>query len=238
MGRLLAEASKTSVDLKKVVERLTKQAEKILNDALAAQGSDSRVRASFKSDPGRGGYGPYEIGEIGIESLRLRVIGDVKDGSVSTGARSGENALESYFSKGPASGAAARVKEVAERFAKLALPRSQAAKKPAETKPQALQGVQTSEFVVTLLNGRNTKAGGRLKVGAVEEEFVEFEPYKRQRLDHYGNDGEGWDEEGWETDYAGPLRAEVRAILKTGGATQWDVEIGEKGHVEVYRSTK
>jgi hypothetical protein len=70
------------------------------------------------------------------------------------------------------------------------------------------------------------------------------EPQWRQRLDHYvgsgydpgpDDDPEGWDEEGWEADYAGPVRAKAQEWLeRTFGRGLFDVDVGEKGHVSVY----
>ena len=60
---------------------------------------------------------------------------------------------------------------------------------------------------------------------------VTAEPISRERLDHYGNDGEGWDHGAWE-EYAGPLRARVREAMNDCGL-RVDVEVSEKGHVHV-----
>jgi hypothetical protein len=58
------------------------------------------------------------------------------------------------------------------------------------------------------------------------------EPQGRQRLDHFGNEGEGWDTEGWNYEYAVPLlKAVQRAVDKEFGAGVFMVEVGEKGHV-------
>lgn len=83
------------------------------------------------------------------------------------------------------------------------------------------------------LGGRTTKTGGTLSIRGLESGFVTFEPSRRQRLDHFGNGGEGWDEEGWEDRYAGPLRTEVKALLVSTGIVGWRVTIGEKGHVDL-----
>lgn len=71
-------------------------------------------------------------------------------------------------------------------------------------------------------------------------------PWGRQRLDHYvgrnyhpgpDDDPEGWDSEGWEEEYAGPLEREVQAKLDTRfGKGLFSVGIGEKGHIEVSRT--
>lgn len=56
----------------------------------------------------------------------------------------------------------------------------------------------------------------------------------RERLDHYGNDGDGWDSDAWEQDYAGPLREEAQAWLdKTFDKGLLTTDVGEKGHLEV-----
>lgn len=90
-----------------------------------------------------------------------------------------------------------------------------------------------TEYTTTLPEPRlqPTETGGRLRpegwckgIGA----WV-YDPHYRQRVDHYGNDGEGWDEDGWEADYARPLTDEVQAQLPEG----YVVEVGDKGHVYV-----
>ena len=64
--------------------------------------------------------------------------------------------------------------------------------------------------------------------------FVSAEPRNRQRLDHYGNDGDGWDEEAWEEEYAGPLRSKVQKVMNDElGKGAVSVSIGEKGHVDI-----
>jgi hypothetical protein len=60
-----------------------------------------------------------------------------------------------------------------------------------------------------------------------------FDHLNRTRLDHYGGE-EGWDDEGWEADYAGPLRKKIQQWLDNHfGSGLFDVEIGEKGHVDI-----
>ena len=62
------------------------------------------------------------------------------------------------------------------------------------------------------------------------------EPRYRERLDHYGNNGEGWDEEAWDNDYANPLRRAIEGALdKEFGRKVFTVDIGEKGRVLIYR---
>ena len=65
---------------------------------------------------------------------------------------------------------------------------------------------------------------------------VEVTPLNRQRLDHYGNGGDGWEDEAWEINYAAPLREQVVDVLVAAGFdsnTFW-VEIGEKGHITIW----
>lgn len=93
----------------------------------------------------------------------------------------------------------------------------------------------TAEDVRAALKGRRTKTAGVLKLADFGQNMVSFEPENRTRLDHYGNEGEGWDSEGWEQDYVGPLSAEVEAMLKQANVGGWSVDIGEKGHVDLQR---
>jgi hypothetical protein len=85
------------------------------------------------------------------------------------------------------------------------------------------------------LSGVYTKTAGTLRfMNRDDEGGVTYDPQYRRRLDHYGNDGDGWDEEGWEEDYAGPLRREVRGLLaKQNANATYEVSIGDKGHVHV-----
>lgn len=66
------------------------------------------------------------------------------------------------------------------------------------------------------------------------DRFVSAEPRNRERLDHYGNDGNGWDEDAWEEDYAGPLRSKVqKAMDDEFGKDAVSVDIGDKGFVDI-----
>lgn len=100
--------------------------------------------------------------------------------------------------------------------------------------------------IKAILNGFTTKTAGRLRLVHAEEgewdgsRFVslEFDVACRERLDHYGNDGDGWDEDGWDDNYAGPLYSEIVARLKSNGIEAgWRgpvrVEVGEKGFVNI-----
>jgi len=88
--------------------------------------------------------------------------------------------------------------------------------------------------VAAFLKSKSTKAGGRFRSVELDHGSVGAEPQNRQRLDHYGNDGDGWDEEGWEDAYASPLRKEVKMLLdREFPGNDFIVDVGEKGHVEV-----
>lgn len=99
----------------------------------------------------------------------------------------------------------------------------------------------TPQEVARVLDGAQTKTGGRLggrQTDPGDAGSLSYEPARRQRLDHYGNGGDGWDDEGWTRDYVVPLRDEVEALLaKRFGAAQaragLAVDIGEKGHVHI-----
>lgn len=92
--------------------------------------------------------------------------------------------------------------------------------------------------ITSFLRRLKTRTGGGMRdVDFYSESYGpswSVEPAWRQRLDHFGNEGEGWDEDGWEEDYAGPLRQEVQEKLdREFGSGVLEVEVGEKGHVEV-----
>ena len=97
--------------------------------------------------------------------------------------------------------------------------------------------------VTNVLRGLRTKTGGEM-YGATKNEpdrpgldgptYWTGDPRRRERLDHYGNEGEGWDDEGWEAEYAGPLRDEVQVKIDAAfGPGLFDVSIGEKGHIHL-----
>lgn len=68
-----------------------------------------------------------------------------------------------------------------------------------------------------------------------EELFAE--PRGRQRLDHYGNDGEGWCDS-WYDDYAWPIEEKAKELISSKfGAEVLDLlsfEVGEKGFIRAY----
>jgi len=100
----------------------------------------------------------------------------------------------------------------------------------------------TTDEVARALKRMKTRTGG----GTRRAEFYEnqnewsLEPAYRQRLDHYGNEGEGWDQEGWDEDYSEPLRKEAQAWLdKQFGRGFFEVtDVGEKGHLYVGTTSK
>jgi hypothetical protein len=122
-------------------------------------------------------------------------------------------------------------REAAEEFAKQTVLNAMNAK----LVPVAAPPASATDEVKSALSGRKTKTGGRLNKTESDPDSFTFEPEYRQRLDHFGNDGEGWDEEGWAEDYAGPLVKEVEALLKAAGIKGWVVDVGEKGHVHVQK---
>jgi len=44
-------------------------------------------------------------------------------------------------------------------------------------------------------------------------EWVTVDPQRRQRLDHYGNNGDGWEEDSWSDDYARPTQDTIQKQL-------------------------
>lgn len=93
------------------------------------------------------------------------------------------------------------------------------------------------------------RVGGRAQ--SVEEDSPTawtIEPTKRQRLDHFvgGNyhpdeddDPEGWDEDGWNDEYAYPVQdAAIEWLNEEFGPDLFYVEVGDKGHVFVSLNNK
>ena len=113
-------------------------------------------------------------------------------------------------------------------------------KAPTTPEPQGFQPGDVTRY----LKSMSTKKGGRtLSVDFYPPGSWSVEPSNRQRLDHYvgrfyhpgpDEDPEGWDSDGWEEDYAGPLRDEVlRKLEGQFGKGVFYVDIGEKGHIDV-----
>jgi hypothetical protein len=75
--------------------------------------------------------------------------------------------------------------------------------------------------------------------------YWSYDHFDRMRLDHYVGDGwddrrdddqddQGWDEEAWYEDYAGPIQKKVSDWIDQNiGKGLFDVEVGEKGHVDI-----
>jgi len=122
---------------------------------------------------------------------------------------------------------------------------------PTSVPSKAAPQITTSE-VTSFLKNMSTKVGGRNRdvdfyppgKNGFQSPFWSAEPSYRQRLDHYvgsfynpgpDDDPEGWDSEGWEEEYAGPLHSEVQKKLDARfGKGLFSVDIGEKGHIDVY----
>lgn len=85
------------------------------------------------------------------------------------------------------------------------------------------------EAAAKLRRARTEIGGSFVDVEVIGGDTLEAVPAFRQRLDHYGNDGEGWDD-AWYDDYAIPLRRQVEAVLGDG----FQAEVGDKGRVYVY----
>ena len=105
--------------------------------------------------------------------------------------------------------------------------------------PTAPKGLTVEDVTRRLLSIR-LGPGGRTR--SVEQDSPTewtVEPSNRQRLDHYGNDGEGWDDDAWREDYANPMEAAAQKWLdEEFGAGLLECSTGEKGHIEVYLTPK
>lgn len=104
----------------------------------------------------------------------------------------------------------------------------------------------TLDTVAAAMKHVKTRTGGGMKVSIDNGQYpgIHLDPENRQRLDHYvgkhyrpgpDEDPEGWDSEGWEDEYAGPLAAEIEKALKDKGfdTAKLDIDVGEKGHVYI-----
>lgn len=114
------------------------------------------------------------------------------------------------------------------------------APKPA---PKPAAPALTPGEVTSFLKRLTTRTGGRNRDVYFNDDpkwpSWSAEPQRRQRLDHFGNDGDGWDEDGWDDKYAGPLQREVqRAIDQKFGKGVLGVAVGEKGHIDVQPTAK
>lgn len=226
------------VDLKRVVAKLTKDAERDLRAFLGSlppeAGVSGRVSVKLDSPPARGGYGPYETGvltllaDVGPKSfnLSIHVTADLSDGTVGVGAFSGQHALESLMSgRVTPRQAPASLNKILDRFKEWI---GDEAKK-VKPKPAGV----TVEDVTRKLKSMRLGPGGRVQSVSFEGDGWFIEPRDRQRLDHYGNEGEGWDDEGWTHDYAEPVRQAAQKWLDAEFPKLFDADVGEKGHVFV-----
>lgn len=93
------------------------------------------------------------------------------------------------------------------------------------------------------LKGLNYGPGGRAIEVTEHRDFWLVDLSRRERLDHFvsrtyrpgpDDDPEGYDDEGWERDYAGPIRKVVQKELdRDFGRGKLIADVDEKGHVIV-----
>lgn len=110
---------------------------------------------------------------------------------------------------------------------------------PAPVAPVTSYMLNVDDVTSTLKN-MSTKSGGRMRSVSLEAgPEWHCEPTNRQRLDHTGNDGDGWDEDEYDEEYSNPLYRQVMDKLEDSfGVGLFQIEIGEKGHVYVSLSSK
>lgn len=94
------------------------------------------------------------------------------------------------------------------------------------------------EQIEAFLRGLRYGPAGRARSIQVYDEGAtvtfDVDPVERTRLDHYGDDGDGWDDEGWEEDYTSPVLEAIEPSLKERfGKFYIDAEVDEKGGVEI-----
>jgi 2'-5' RNA ligase len=223
-----------AVDGKKLLAKLLAAAKK----DWAETGIQTPMHVHGESLPMRGGYGPYEAGEILVGKFRIKLVFDHKDGTLGIGVYSGPHALESMMSRGTPKDALARLKKP------LDFIKQNMVEKVKSVQPEALG--MTPESVTQKLKRITLGPAGRVR--SVEFEGGQYplwsiEPQDRQRLDHFvgrhyhpgeDDDPEGWDSEGWEDEYAGPIRRVGQPWLdREFGKGNFVLDVGEKGHVEI-----
>lgn len=76
--------------------------------------------------------------------------------------------------------------------------------------------------------------GGFRKIDSSADGNHDCEPHNRQRLDHFGNGGDGWDSEGWSSEYERPLvEALEKHLAKAMPNRKFSIDVDEKGFVGV-----
>lgn len=231
-------------DPKAFLSKLLEAAKRELKAFVAALPPAAQAKETtsvhLETPPPRGGYGPFETGTLtfyaGVhggdrpESVQFsaRVVVDLSDMTVGIGAYSGPHPLESLMSRGTMKDAPARLKKVLDAFKR---PLDEKAK---HIKPKAPSTGMTPEDITRKLKSIKLGPGGPALSVNFEQDTWFIEPRQRQRLDHYGNEGEGWDQEGWDEDYANPVRDAAQKWLDAEfGHGHFDADVGEKGHVYV-----
>lgn len=230
---------KTDPDvMKKAVAKLAKDAEKDLKKFVTSLDfkGNLHLMVSTESRDARGGYGPYEMATIRIGNLRAEIVGDVPKGTIGVGAYSGNHALESMMGRGAPKDAPALLKRVLDTFKEWISADAQRKKQQESAAPKG----KSLDDVAGRLRSMKLGPGGSVRdVERISPKEWSVEPRDRQRLDHYGNDGEGWDEDGWSEEYAAPTRAAAQKWLDSEyGAGTFSVSIGEKGHVDIFLTSK
>lgn len=107
-------------------------------------------------------------------------------------------------------------------------------------KTEKPEGSFSSDDVRRLLRSSSFGPAGKARsVESLGEDGWSVDPQYRQRLDHFGNDGDGWDEDGWSDEYAGPVADAALARLESKfGKGLFYVDVGEKGHIDVTLTPK
>jgi len=147
------------------------------------------------------------------------------------------------------------------------VPSARAVRQPTPTRstprsrPTVEEQLPTAQEVYDFLIRSRTPNGSRMSGMDLSDDgdtwFLWIEPMNRHRLDHYVGenydcdedwdddcDPEGWDEEGWWDEWAGPLTNDLNKLLtrkypifqklKSGYDKDYDIGIGEKGHIQIH----
>ena len=221
---------KAVADMKKVVRSLIISVENDMKRFINKMPEEVReklghVTASVESLPMRGGYGPFETGEINVGGYTIKLVGDVPKFIVGGALYSGPHHLGgSEFNGTPGTvwGSLSKQLETIKADMTRTMKKILAEAVPPEASLPSLRGIKLGP------------GGSVMSIDDDHKGTWFIEPRNRQRLDHYGNDGEGWDDDGWDEEYAGPVYKAAKTWLDNEyGPGLFEVEVGEKGHVEV-----
>lgn len=105
--------------------------------------------------------------------------------------------------------------------------------------PPKEKGAFSLDDVRRFLRSSTFGPAGKAHTVVVRGDVWDVDPVYRERLDHYGNDGDGWDDEGWQSEYSEPVYVDtVSKLEQRFGKGYFFVDVGEKGHINVSLTPK